>query len=63
MTGFGDVCFVGFSHCRVTDICKIMKKKFYWSIVALQCYVHFYCTEKCIRCAHTYISFLELLPI
>ena len=41
MIGFGDVCFVGFSHCRVTDIFKIMKKNFYGSIFALPCHVGF----------------------
>ena len=37
---------------------------FYWSIVALQCCVGFYCAAKCISYTYTYISsFLAEFPV
>ena len=43
---------------------RAFKKTFYWSIVALQCYVSFYCTMKWANCEYTYTpSFLDFRPI
>ena len=40
------------------------KAKFYWSIVALQWCVHFFCIAKWISYMYTYIpSFLDFLPV
>ena len=37
-------------------------KILYWSIIALQCYIHFCCTAKWVSCKYTCISFLLRLP-
>ena len=43
---------------------RAFKKTFYWSIVALQCYVSFYCAMKWANCGYTYTpSFLDFRPI
>ena len=42
----------------------LFKINFYWSIVALQCYVSFRCPAKWVSCMYTHIpSCLEFLPI
>ena len=42
----------------------LFKINFYWSIVALQCYIIFYCTAKWISYTYTFVPYLlDLFPI
>ena len=49
--------------CYTQLVIPFLKMNFYWSIVALQCCMYFYSTEKWISYTYTYIpSYLDFLP-
>ena len=44
--------------CTLVSVYMVCKAKFYWSIVALKCYVTFCCAEKWVSHTYTYIHSL-----